>query len=88
MNLMMSTRQGDGVTVVDMKGRILLGEEGAALRDLVFDLLKEGHRKILFSLPGVDYIDSSGLGHLISAFASVRKKAGRFKAAQPQNECL
>src|SRR5215469_2113843 len=64
MNLMMSTRQVDGVTIVDMKGRIILGEESAALRSLVFDLLKEGHRKILFNLRDVDYIDSSGLGHL------------------------
>lgn len=79
MNLMMSTRQVDGVTIVDMKGRIILGEESAALRDLVFDLLKEGHRKILFNLRDVDYIDSSGLGHLISAFTSVRKKQGDLK---------
>ena len=79
MNLMMSTRQVDGVTIVDMKGRIILGEESAALRDLVFDLLKEGHRKILFNMRDVDYIDSSGLGHLISAFASVRKKQGDLK---------
>ncbi len=53
-----------------------MANRSAALRDLVFDLLKEGHRKILFDLCDVDYIDSSGLGHLISAFASARKKQG------------
>ena len=79
MNLMMSTRQVDSVTIVDMKGRIILGEESAALRDLVFDLLKEGHRKILFNMRDVDYVDSSGLGHLVSAFTSVRKQGGELK---------
>ena len=79
MNLMMSTRQVGGVTIVDMSGRIILGEESAALRNLVFDLLKEGHRKILFNLGDVDYIDSSGLGHLIAAFTSARKKQGDLK---------
>jgi anti-sigma B factor antagonist len=79
MNLMMSTRQVGGVTIVDMSGRIILGEETAALRNLVFDLLNEGHRKILLNLGDVDYIDSSGLGHLISAFTSVRKQRGDLK---------
>ena len=79
MNLMMNTRQVGDVTIVDMRGRITLGEESAALRNLVFDLLKEGHKNILFNLRDVDYIDSSGLGHLISAFTSVRKKQGDLK---------
>ena len=79
MNLAMRSRQVSGVTIVDMSGRIILGEESAALRRLVSDLLNDGHRKILFNLADVDYIDSSGLGHLISAFTSVRKKQGELK---------
>ena len=79
MNLTMNKRQMGDVTIVDMRGRIILGEESAALRNLVFDLLKDGHRKILFNLAEVDYIDSSGLGHLIGAFTSVKKKQGDLK---------
>jgi anti-sigma B factor antagonist len=79
MNMTASTRQVGGVTIVDISGRIVLGEESAALRKLVCDLLSQGHRKILFNLGDVNYIDSSGLGHLVSAFTSVRKQGGELK---------
>jgi anti-anti-sigma factor len=51
---------------VDISGRIVLGEESAALRDLVGDLLSKEHRQILFNLAEVNYIDSAGLGLLTS----------------------
>jgi anti-sigma B factor antagonist len=79
MHMNTSTRQIGGVTIVDISGRIVLGGESAALRDLVGDLLREGHKKILFNLKDVDYIDSSGLGHLIVAFTSVRRQEGELK---------
>jgi len=79
MNLITSTRQVDGVTVVDIRGRIVLGDECAALRNLVSSLLDKGQKKILFNLGDVNYIDSSGLGHLVSAFTSVRKQGGELK---------
>jgi anti-sigma B factor antagonist len=79
MNLTTSTRQVRGVTVVDIEGRIVLGEESARLRELVNELLKSGHRKILFNLVDVQYIDSSGLGSLVSAFTSVRRQGGELK---------
>jgi len=79
MNMTTSTRQVGGVTIVDISGRIVLGEESAALRNLVGDLLNKGHKKILFNLGDVDYIDSSGLGHLVSAFSSVQKQGGELK---------
>jgi anti-sigma B factor antagonist len=79
MHMTTSTRQVGGVTIVDISGRIVLGEESAALRDLVCDLLSKGQKKILFNLGDVNYIDSSGLGHLVSAFTSVRKKEGELK---------
>lgn len=72
-------RQVGGVTIADISGRIQLGEESAALRHLVCDLLSNGHKKILFNLSEVSYIDSSGLGHLVSAFTSVRKQGGDLK---------
>ena len=79
MNMTTSTREVGGVTIVDISGRIVLGEERAALRALVGDLLSKGHKKILFNLADVNYIDSSGLGHLVSAFTSVRKQDGELK---------
>jgi anti-sigma B factor antagonist len=79
MNIKTSTRQVDDVTIVQMKGRIVLGEESASLRDLVRDLLSKGRKKILFNLGDVDYIDSSGLGSLVSAFTSVRRQGGELK---------
>jgi anti-sigma B factor antagonist len=79
MNMNTSTRQVGPVTVVDVTGRIVLGEESAALRDLVRDLLSKGHKKILLNLGDVNYIDSSGLGCLVSALTTVRKQEGELK---------
>ena len=85
MNMTTSTRQADGVTIVDISGRIVLGEESAALRELVRDLLSKGHKKILFNLGDVNYIDSTGLGHLVSAYTSVRKQEGELKLLKLTN---
>lgn len=79
MNITTSTRQVGGVTIVDITGRIQLGQESAAVRNIVGDLLSKGNKKILLNLAGVDYIDSSGLGALVSAFATVRKQGGQLK---------
>jgi len=86
MNLETSTREVDGVTIVDIRGRIVLGEESAALRDSVHDLLSKGQKKILFNLKDVNYIDSSGLGSLVSAFTSVRKQGGELKLLHLTNK--
>src|SRR6266851_5275491 len=85
MYMTTSTRQVGGVTIVDISGRIVLGEESAALRDLVCDLLSKGHKKILFNLGDVNYIDSAGLGHLVSAFTSVRNHGGELKLLNLSN---
>src|SRR2546426_10340340 len=86
MHMTTSTRQVGGVTIVDVSGRIVLGEESATLRNLVCDLLSKGHNKILFNLGDVNYIDSSGLGHLVSAFTSVRKQEGELKLLNLTNK--
>src|SRR6202521_1948551 len=79
MGMTTSTRQVGGVTIVDIKGRIVLGEESASVRDVVCDLLSKGHKEILLNLGAVDYIDSMGLGSLVGAFTSVRKQGGELK---------
>ena len=79
MSMKASTRQIDGVTVVDLSGRITLGEGSVILRDTVKDLLGKGQKKILLNLGDVSYIDSSGIGELVSAFTSVRNQGGELK---------
>ena len=74
-----STRQVDGVTLVDFSGRITLGEGSVVLRDTIRDLLSKGSKKILLNLGDVTYIDSSGIGELVSAFTTVRNGGGELK---------
>jgi anti-sigma B factor antagonist len=86
MGMTTSTRQVGGVTIVDIKGRIVLGEESATVRDVVRDLLSKGHKEILLNLGAVDYIDSMGLGSLVGAFTSVRKQGGELKLLNLTNK--
>lgn len=79
MKMTASTRLVGGVTIVDLSGRIVLGDGSAGLRDLVHKLVNEGNKKILLNLSNVDYIDSSGLGELVSAFTSMRSQDSELK---------
>ena len=79
MNLKVSTRQGDGVSIVDCSGRITLGEGSVVLRDTVKDLLSKGQKKILLNLGDVNYIDSSGIGELVSAYTTAKNQGGELK---------
>jgi anti-sigma B factor antagonist len=74
-----SNRQVDGVTILDLSGRITLGEGSVQLRDAVRDLLSKGSKYILLNLADVNYIDSSGIGELVSAFTTVRNQGGELK---------
>jgi anti-sigma B factor antagonist len=69
----------DGVTVLELNGRITLGEGSVQLRDSVRDLLAKGQKKILLNLGDVNYIDSSGIGELVSAYTTVRNQGGELK---------
>jgi len=71
-----STRQVDGVTIVDCSGRITLGGGSVILRDAVRDLLAKNQKKLLLNLGEVTYIDSSGIGELVRAFTSVGNQGG------------
>ena len=72
-------REVDTITIVDLSGRISLGEGSALLRRTVRDLLDNGHIKILLNLGDVNYIDSSGIGELVSGFTAVRSREGQLK---------
>ena len=79
MTMKSSTRQVDGVSIVDLSGRITLGEGSTMLRDIVRDMIAKGQKKILLNLGDVTYIDSSGIGELVSAFTTVRNGGGELK---------
>ena len=79
MTMKTNTREIDGVTIVDLSGRITLGEGSAVLRGTIKQLAGEGHKKILLNLGDVSYVDSSGIGELVSAFTSVRNQGGELK---------
>jgi anti-sigma B factor antagonist len=74
-----STRQVGAITILDIGGRIVLREEGASLRAVIRDLLKNGHKQILFNLGDVASIDTIGFGSLVGAFTTVRKQGGDLK---------
>ena len=86
MNIRTSTRQVGGVTIVDISGRIVLGEESASVRDLICDLLSKGQKQILLNLEAVDHIDSMGLGSLVGASVSVRNQGGELKLVNLPNK--
>ena len=74
MALTIASREVDGVTVLDLSGRITLGEGSVQLRDAIRDLISKGSKSILVNLGDVNYIDSSGLGELVSAFTTAKNQ--------------
>src|SRR5580704_11461321 len=79
MSIKLSSRQVGDVTVVDAAGRITLGEGSSALRDTLRDMVAKGQKKILLNLSEVSYIDSSGIGELVSGFTTVTNQGGSLK---------
>ena len=79
MSVKLTTRQVGDVTVVDVAGRITLGEGSSALRESLRDLVGKGQKKILLNLGEVTYIDSSGIGELVSGFTTVTNSGGMLK---------
>ena len=86
MSIKASTRQVDKVTIVDMSGRITLGEGSSTLRETVRDLVSKGQKKIILNLGDVSYIDSSGIGELVSSFTSVSNQGGGLKLLNLQKK--
>ena len=73
------SRQIRGVAILDLSGRIVLGDGSAALRDAIRDLAASGQKLILLNLADINYIDSSGLGELVASFATIRRQGGQLK---------
>jgi len=79
MELKMKSREVKDVIVIDLSGRVTMGEPCKAIRDEIHDQLGQGARKILVNLGEVTYIDSAGLGELTSAYTSVKNRDGALK---------
>ncbi len=79
MALTIATRELDGVTILELNGRITLGEGSVQLRDAIRDLIGKGVKKILIDLGNVNYIDSSGLGELVSAYTTAKNQSADLK---------
>jgi anti-sigma B factor antagonist len=79
VSVKLNTRQVGDVSVVDVAGRITLGEGSSALRDLLREMVGKGNKKILLNLGEVSYIDSSGIGELVSGFTTVTNSGGQLK---------
>lgn len=81
MALRMTDREVNGVNVIDLEGRIVLGEESNSFREKVKGLLAAGKKKIVLNLANVTYIDSAGLGTLVATFHSARSQGAMLKLA-------
>lgn len=79
MSVKISHRQVGDVAVVDAAGRITLGEGASVFRDTIRDLVAKGNKKILVNLADVSYIDSSGIGEMVSSFTTVTNHGGQLK---------
>jgi len=77
--LTIASREVDGVTVLDLNGRITLGEGSVQLREAVRDLISKGSKNILLNMSDVNYIDSSGHGELVSAFTTAKNQGAAVK---------
>ena len=79
MSMKATIRQVDSVTVIDISGRITLGEGCTQLRQIVRDQLAKGNKRLLLNLGDVSYIDSSGIGELVSGYTAVSNQGGQLK---------
>ena len=79
MSLKMNTREVKDVIVIDLSGRLTMGEASAAIREEIHDEVGQGHKKVLLNLADVSYIDSAGLGELTAAYTSIKNRDGQLK---------
>ncbi len=83
MQLEIQLRDAEGVTCLDLTGKILLGEETDALRAQVKKLIEDRKKKVLLNLNGVTYLDSTGVGTVVEAYLSVKKAGGKMALLIP-----
>lgn len=77
--LNITERQAGDITILDLNGKVTIGEGSVALRTTIRRLLGEGKKKIILNLAQVGYVDSSGIGEFVSSFTAVNKEGGTLK---------
>lgn len=86
MSLKANVRESGGVSIVDLAGRITLGEGSGLVRNTIKELVSSGRKSVLLNLKDVSYIDSAGLGEMVGAYASVTNAQGNIKLLHPQSK--
>ena len=86
MSLKVNVRQVGQVAVIDLNGKITLGEGSGTLRDIVAEVSGKGNKSILLNMADVTYIDSAGLGEMVGSYTSVTNKGGQLKMVNLQNK--
>ena len=79
MSLTIASREVEGVSILDLKGRLTLGEGSVQIRDAVHEMVAKGQKSILLNLGDVNYVDSSGLGELVAAYTTAKNKGADLK---------
>ena len=72
-------RQADDVVILDLKGKLTIGEGDELLKDKVYSLIQQGHKKLILNLEGVPYVDSAGLGEIVRTYTTVSRQGGNLK---------
>jgi anti-sigma B factor antagonist len=78
-HLTINERNAGNVTILDLSGKITIGEGSVQLREAVRRLLEQGHKSLLIDLGQVDYVDSSGIGELVSCYTTTKNQGGSLK---------
>ena len=86
MSLKINVRESGNVVILDLNGRITIGEEAASLRNTIKEHLDNGQKNILLNLAEVSYIDSTGLGQFVGSFATVTSRGGQLKLLNLQKK--
>src|SRR5690554_5506050 len=79
MALDIQDREREGIVILDLRGRLIVGEPASALREKIRELGDRGSNKVILNMSGVDYVDSTGLGGLVISFTSLKKTGGALK---------
>jgi anti-sigma B factor antagonist len=84
----LSTRKTENVIIIDIDGKIVLGEGDVEIKKAVDEFLKRGNRDFILNLARVPYLDSAGLGEIIRCFTALRRNGGNFKLLSPNRRII
>ncbi len=82
MNMEIQRREKEGITILDLKGRLAVGEPCTLLRENINEQIAQGNKQLLLQLQHVDYIDSTGLGSMVICYTTLQKLGGNLKLVQ------